>query len=168
MDLIEEFARFISFIVEFGIWIVVALLLWILFSTRKRWLPYLSRRPGVERSSLPVIIAGGELTADSLPDDISGAAIRLWKRGRKRQALSLLYRGSVFAAVTQYGVRLPPSATEGICVSAVGAQTDDTRSNYFRRVVAEWIRCAYGSNEPDGAAVLPLCREWPQHFGKVA
>jgi hypothetical protein len=111
------------------------------------------------------MLASGELSAETLPEDIPGEVMRLWQTGKKRMALSLLYRGSVFAAVTQHGVRIPPSATEGVCVNAIGMQTNERQSDYFRRVVAAWIRCAYGFREPDDDAIQPLCSEWQQHYG---
>jgi len=164
---LESLFDLISMMVEFSLWIAVATLLLIVFLTRNRWLPYV----GFETSSRPaarrIYLAGGELTADQLPDDIIAEVLKSWRAGRKREALSLLYRGSVFAAVTEHGVRLPRSATEGACIRAVAAQTGTARSGFFRRVVHVWMRCAYGNLEPADDAVLPLCAEWPQHFGPV-
>lgn len=168
IELFRNFGRPISFIVEFGLWIIVAFLLIMLFLTRDRWIPYLGYRRTPTPADRRVILASGELSADTLPDDIPAAVARLWRDGEKRKALSLLYRGSVFAAVTRHGVRLPPSATEGVCVSAVGQQTDEAHSEYFRRVVSAWIRCAYGFHEPDDDTFLPLCSEWQRHYGEAA
>ncbi|MDH3622204.1 MAG: hypothetical protein OER91_14995, partial [Gammaproteobacteria bacterium] len=162
---LERLFNVISMTIEFGLWITVAVVILIIFLTRNRWLPYV----GFETSSRPtarkIYLAGGELTADQLPDDIVAEVQKAWRAGRKREALSLLYRGSVFAAVTEHGVRLPRSATEGACIRAVAAQTDNARSGFFRRVVHVWVRCAYGNQDPSDDAVLPLCSEWPQHFG---
>lgn len=168
IDLIQNFGRLMAVVTEFGLWIIVALLLCLLFVTRKRWLPYLGYRPRARPSARRIILASGELSAEFLPDDIPAEVLRLWNDGEKRKALSLLYRGSVVAAVSQYAVRLPSSATEGACIFAVGQQTDAAQSEYFRRVVLAWIRCAYGFQEPDDDAILPLCREWPQHYGATA
>ena len=162
---LERLFNVISMTIEFGLWITVAVVILIIFLMRNRWLPYV----GFETSSRPaarkIYLAGGELTADQLPDDIVAEVQKAWRAGRKREALSLLYRGSVFAAVTEHGVRLPRSATEGACIRAVAAQTDNACSGFFRRVVHVWVRCAYGNQDPSDDAVLPLCSEWPQHFG---
>jgi len=164
-NMLDSFFRLVSSLLEFGLWIIVAILLIIVFLTRDRWLPYLGlpgHRPPAERR---IFLAGGELTADQLPDDIVAAVLDAWHAGHKREALSLLYQGSVFAAVRKHGVRLPRSATEGACVQAVSTQTNAERAHFFRRVVSVWIRCAYGNQEPSDDAVLPLCDEWHQHFG---
>jgi len=151
--------------VEFSLWIVVAVLLLIVFLTRNRWLPYIGFEMSTRPAARKIYLASGELTADQLPDNIITEVLELWRTGNKREALSLLYRGSVFAAVTEHGVRLPRSATEGACIRAVAAQTDAARSGFFRRIVHVWVRCAYGHQEPSDDAVLPLCSEWSQHFG---
>ncbi len=164
-NMLETFFKLVSNALEFGLWIAVAILLIVVFLARDRWLPYLGL-PGFESSpKRKIFLAGGELTADELPDDIVAAVLKAWRDGRKREALSLLYRGSVFSAVTEHGVRLPRSATEGACVRAVAAQTDTSRANFFRKVVHLWVQCAYGDHVPGDDAVLPLCKEWSQHFG---
>ena len=164
-NMLNAVFKLVSTALEFALWIIVAILLIMMFLTRDRWLPYLGLPgygPPAERR---IFLAGGELTADELPDDIVDAVLGAWRAGHKREALSLLYQGSVFAAVREHGVRLPRSATEGACVRAVSAQTDTERANFFRRVVSVWIGCAYGDQEPDDDAVLPLCDEWREHFG---
>lgn len=164
-DMIDTFFKLVSQALEFGLWIGVAILLLIVFLTRDRWLPYLGLPGQTPHSERRIFLAGGELTADQLPDDIVAEVRKAWHAGRKREALSLLYRGSVFAAVKQHGVRLPRSATEGSCVRAVSAQMETSHANFFRRVVQLWVRCAYGNQDPDDDAMLPLCDEWSQHFG---
>jgi hypothetical protein len=164
-SLLESFFNLVSKALEFGLWLVIAILLLIVFLARDRWLPYLGLPGYAPPAERRIFLAGGELTADQLPDDLVGAVRDAWRAGHKRKALSLLYRGSVFAAVREHGVRLPRSATEGACVSAVTAQTDAARANFFQRVVSAWVRCAYGDQVLDDDAVLPLCDEWQQHFG---
>ena len=107
------------------------------------------------------MLAGGEVTEASLPDNIPAEARRLWSAGQRREAMSLLYRGSVFAAVHQHGVRLPTSATEGDCLKAVAGQSSDHQTAFFRRLVSAWLWCAYGAHNPDDSLVQVLCDEWP-------
>ncbi len=164
-NMLDAFFELFSRAIEFALWIGVAILLLIVFLMRDRWLPYLGLPGATAPSQKRIFLAGGELTAEQLPDDIVAAVRSAWRAGRKREALSILYRGSVFAAVREYGVRLPRSATEGACVSAVTAQTDTSRAEFFRRVVHLWVRCAYGNQDPADDAVLPLCDEWSRHFG---
>ena len=167
VSMIQDFVRLVSYIVELGLWIAAALLLLLIFATRKHWLPYLRDQQHAKPAAQRIMLASGEVSAEALPNDVPTEVMRLWNAGRKRKALSLLYRASVFAAVTRHGVRLPSSATEGECIRAVGQQVDRNQSEYFRRVVSVWIRCAYGFQEPDDEAILPLCREWPRHYGEA-
>ena len=164
-NMLDSFFKLLSMLLEFGLWIAVGMLLIIVFLMRDRWLPYLGLPGYTPPAQRRIFLAGGELTADQLPDDIVGSVLGAWRAGHKREALSVLYRGSVFAAVRLHGVRLPRSATEGACVRAVAAQTDVSRAKFFGRIVRIWVRCAYGDEEPHDDAVVPLCEEWPQHFG---
>lgn len=161
----ESLGTIVSMIVEFGLWIGVALLLIVIFLSRDRWLPYLQPIGRREQSRPRVMLAGGEVRAEEMPDDLPATAMSLWRDGRKREALALLYRGSVFAAVTRFNVRLPKSATENMCVEAVARTAEREKVAYFRRVVMAWIRCAYASELVDEQTVAALCREWPSHFG---
>lgn len=167
IDLIQGVGRIMSFIVEFGLWIVLALLLCLVFLNRWRWLPYLGRQRATTPITSRIVLASGEVSADLLEDDVPAAVLRLWNSGDKRRALGLLYRSSILAAVIRHGVQLPPCATEGACAMAVGQQADTAQSDYFRRVVSAWIRCAYGNFVVDNDAVVTLCSEWPRHFGGV-
>lgn len=160
-------ALFLATLVEFGLWLGLAGLLLLLFATRQHWLPYLNLDFATTVPRQRVFLAGGEVTAASLPDDVPGEAMRRWREGRHREALSLLYRGAVFAAVRRYGVRLPQSATEGDCIDAVSKQTAASHADYFRSVVAAWMWCAYASHKPDEPAVKTLCDQWSEHYGSA-
>jgi hypothetical protein len=95
---------------------------------------------------------------------VSAAALERWRAGDARGALSLLYRGSVYFAVAKLGVRLPDSATEGICLAAVVRQTDERHAAFFRDVVAAWTACAYGARVPGADVVPTLCGQWASHY----
>ena len=97
--------------------------------------------------------------------DLPGEVRRLWLLGRHREALSLLYRASVFSAVTRHGVHLPRGATESDCIVAVDAVSQPQRAAFFRRIVRAWVRCAYGFAPPDDSEVLPLLSDWQEHYG---
>ncbi len=153
-----------SMMVEFGLWIGVAVLLLMVFATRDRWLPYLSMSGPVSHRSRRIIVDGEEVTRESLPDDVPAEVMRLWGDGRKRAALALLYRGSVFFAVDRHGILLPDSATEDQCVRAVRGQSDSRLTRYFANVAGVWVRCAYAARVPGDADVSALCAEWSRHY----
>ena len=165
----ETLGRLGAVIVEFGLWIAVALALLLAFATRRNWLPYLRYGRAEERSPRQrIVLDSGVITAEELPDDVPDAVLGLWSRGRLREALSLLYRSSVFATVEKHGVRLPRSATEGECVAAVRSQAPPALAGYFDKVVTAWLWCAYGGRAPADETVQGLCRDWPSHYGSSA
>ncbi len=161
-------ADFLGVLFEFAIWLVAALLLLIVFMTRKQWLPYLTVVTGPTAARPRVVLSDGELDPETLPDDVPGEVLALWRSGRKRDALSLLYRGSVYAAVVRYDIRLPDSATEQACLREVRRHADDDGQRFFRRVVTAWMLCAYASRLVDETALEALASEWPRHFGEPA
>ena len=167
-DALEPLALILSFIAEFGLWILVAVLVLLLYLKRDLWLPYLFVEPRHSESRQRVILSTGEVTAESLPDDVPGTVRALWQRGRHRQALAVLYRASVFVLVDRYGVRLPPSATEGACLKAVNAQAADNQSDYFRELVNAWIPLAYGARRPSDETVERLLNGYAARYGTPA
>ncbi|HEX6999129.1 MAG TPA: hypothetical protein VF322_13395 [Gammaproteobacteria bacterium] len=115
-----------------------------------------------------IVLADGEIKGDTLPADVPGEALRLWRAGQRRRAMSLLYRASVFAVVDRHGVRLPENATEGMCIAAVEQQADAARAEFFRKLVAAWMWCAYAGRDPDDDFVAFVCAQWPKHLGAAA
>lgn len=165
---LETAVAVVAVMLEFGLWLLVALILLLVFATRRHWMPYVGTGSGRQRQRTRVSVSVGEISADTLPANPAAEVSRLWASGRKRDAVSLLYRSSLYCAVVQHGVRLPPSATESQCVSAVTQRVDSEQSQYFVRVVSTWIQCAYGSREPEDATVQALCSEWSTHYGVVS
>jgi hypothetical protein len=161
----ESIGKFLSVIVELWLWLVVAGLALLLYMTRDLWMPYLEDFRKPQTKPRRVILSSGEITADVLPTDIPAEVRRMWHEGKKRDALSLLFRGSVFYIVTEHGVRVPPSATEGACVDAVKLHGGRELSSYFEKVVMAWVLFAYGSREPADEVLQNLCADWPKHYG---
>jgi hypothetical protein len=157
-----------SFIAEFALWFLAGILVLAIILLRDRWLPYLNTGSRKTRKQRRVILASGEITAESLPEDVPKTVLDLWRSGQRRDAMSLLYRASVFAVVTRHGVRIPASATERVCIDAVNAQAGGSPATYFSKVVAAWSWCAYASRAPADDVVTALCAEWSGHFGARA
>ena len=167
-DVFRVLSLLVSYVVEFGLWVLVGLLALWLYLRRDLWLPFLARGPRQGQPVRRVSIAGGEISAETLPDDVPAAVRSLWANGQRREALSLLYRASVFASVAQHGVRLPDSATESACLKAVDAQADAARSRYFRSVVETWVRTAYGARPPSVEELETLLKGYGMAFGAEA
>jgi Domain of unknown function (DUF4129) len=105
-----------------------------------------------------------DIRPDSLPDDVSAAAIELVRAGRLRDSLSLLYRASLSSAVHRFGLTLSAHHTEREVLKAVKVALDDARARYFADLVAIWQRVVYAGEAVSPEAVLPLCGEFSTHF----
>lgn len=142
-------AAAVALISEFGLWIVLAVLVLILVFTAPRWLAWF--RDGVAREEREVDglrladLADPELP---LPDDVPSVVRRLWREGRQREALALLYRASVEAMVARTQAVLVPGATEAECLRASRklARSDDRDA--FARAVRTWQYAAYAQRFP--------------------
>jgi hypothetical protein len=98
-----------------------------------------------------------DIRPDSLPADVGAAARALLEAGRTREALALLYRGSLSRAVHTYGVPIGEAFTEGEVLRAVDARLDAPRADYFRELVALWQRFVYAGERAGAESVARLC-----------
>ncbi|MBS1767737.1 MAG: DUF4129 domain-containing protein [Acidobacteria bacterium] len=128
-----------------------------LLSRRGRW----AERS--DRATAPEDLFGLDIRPGSLPKDIAGVALALWRGGERRACLSLLYRGALARLVHERGLEVPPGATEGDCLRAAIPFLDPEGGGYFRSLTGTWQALAYAHQEPtDGEA---LCDAWRRHFG---
>ncbi|MEZ5979081.1 MAG: DUF4129 domain-containing protein [Planctomycetota bacterium] len=116
----------------------------------------------------PVVVAGLDVRPESLPDDPVREARELWRTGRSREALSLLYRASIVALVRERGVPIVDGDTEGDCVRRVARSTDDGVRRPFSNLTRAWQACAYGEIVPRDAEFESLCAQWRGVFGGAA
>jgi Domain of unknown function (DUF4129) len=107
-----------------------------------------------------------DIRPDSLPDDVSAAAIELLRAGRLRDSLSLLYRASLSSAVHRFGVTLSAHHTEREVLKAVRVALDEARARYFMDLVAIWQRVVYAGEAVSPEAVLPLCGGFSTYFDR--
>jgi hypothetical protein len=102
--------------------------------------------------------------ASRLPADVGAAALDLLEAGRTREALSLLYRGSLSRVVHRFAVPVGESYTEGEALRAVGRRLDQPRVQYFSALVSLWQRVVYAAEAPAPESVAALCREFAPTF----
>lgn len=159
-------AAVLSLVGEWGLWVVAGVLLLVVVMTAPRWLPWLRGSRRRTRAGPAPVQTVALPEPEALPDDIASAARRLWQDGRQRDALALLYRGSVEAMSLQAGVELPPGATEAQCLRAARQLPLAAARELFARMVRVWQYAAYAGRLPEQAefdALLDAARvqwEW--------
>lgn len=151
---------------EVALWIAAAVLLVAALYYLRRLVPEPQLRKGT-RYHPPNTLFGFDLAPESLPEDVAGAAADMARKGRLREALSLLYRGALSALTHRYQLQLGPGDTEGDCVLAVG-RTVPASADYFVRLVGAWQAMAYAARNADAAGIERLCDEWRPHFSPNA
>lgn len=141
-----------AIVAEYGLYILLAVLVYFLVRARHIWLPWLKAAGAIVRGSAlppPLVTAIEAPPEPDIPDDLDGAVRALWQRGEPRAALALLYRAGVQALVEARGESLPPGATESECLRAARALRGWPRLDGFVRVVASWRAAAYARRFPD-------------------
>lgn len=150
-----------GFFAEFGLWILLALLLVLLIVRVASW-----RLPLLERLRPQRRVAAAEVDADHepepLPPDLPAAARALFARGAVREAMALLYRGACAAAPLRAGRALAAGATESDVLRLARTIDDASVAAAIADIVRQWQRAAYAADLPDAArfeALLARCSD---------
>jgi hypothetical protein len=141
--------------------IIAALVAWlIVYLVNNRHL-FISRGVSSAPVRAPKVLMGMNITPESLPDDLVTCARAAWAAGNYKEALSLLYRGSLSWLVNRRRVPISDSDTEEDCLLQVIQAGEKTEADYFRQLTGAWVQVAYAmmpvSNDEMGA----LCDKWP-------
>ena len=136
---------------------------------RDRLLAGLQLRSREKENPVPTTLFGMDIQPASLPDDIAAESRRLWQSGQHRQALSLLYRGSLSRLVNDHRLELNDSMTEGDVLSCARSATlpNDLQS-FLQQLTLAWQIVAYAHRQPAESNVTNLLNDWPTHFEKAA
>ncbi len=149
---------------EAALWIGAALLVAFALWWASRMMP---RAPLPPRASVyrpPPSLFGMELAPQTLPDDIPGAVRALLAAGRVREALGLLYRGTLSGLVHGHGIELQASDTEGDALARVHAHGEAATAQYFGVLVVHWQSAAYAQRLPAAADVERLLAAYAERF----
>jgi len=112
-----------------------------------RMLPRM-RAPAAAAYRPPASLFGMDIAPEKLPADVAAAALALARDGRLREALGLLYRGSLSDLVHRRGVELLASHTELEALQLATRRVDPERSAYLQTLVRIWRECAYSRRAP--------------------
>ncbi|KLD79703.1 DUF4129 domain-containing protein [Xanthomonas hyacinthi] len=157
-------AAVFAFVGEWGMWLLAGMLVLVLLLTARHWLPWM-RGSLRQRAAVETPVAHAPvLSAAPLPDDVATIARRLWREGRQRGALALLYRASVATVCERAHLVLPPGATEAQCLRASKRLPEEADRSLFARMVRTWQYAAYAGRLPDDAAFAGLLDELQQQY----
>ncbi len=151
------------------LWVIAGLLvLWLVWRYRQV-LPYIgSLRPHWKRRAKPLQLFDLDISPESLPENIPAVAQALWQQQRYREALSLLYRGSLSRLVHEHHFDLRDSATEGEVLGLVRRKSLPAVADYFSTLTAAWQQLAYAHRLPDDRSVDALCAGWSPAFDNTS
>ncbi|MGV3660020.1 MAG: DUF4129 domain-containing protein [Prosthecobacter sp.] len=141
--------------------IVAGLTAWLVYYLIKNRHVFVVRRARKAVVAAPAVVMGMNITRASLPDDIVAAARAAWAAGDFKEALSLLYRGSLSWLVTRRRVPITDSDTEEECLSHVLMVGPQAEADYFRQLTGAWVQAAYALLPVSNAEMNALCDAWP-------
>ena len=178
-----ELINFLAVIIEAAFWIIPLLVLLYLYRYRDVCIN-LVKGKGFKRTQteIPDTLFGLDMRQKSLPDNIEKEAMQLWQDKKYREAVSLLYRGSLVSLFEQYRFELAPGATEQDCVRQIdvseknqqktnkdlpadsNAVNTQQRINHFKRLTNIWIDIAYAHRMPTEDRFRTVCDGWNESF----
>jgi len=160
-----QFSAALAQFSERALWVLVAGLAVLLILTAPRWWPWMRR---AARAGVRERIPGSSVTALSeeaaLPPDLHARARALWQAGARREALALLYRGSLAALAGHPDVTLPASATEAECLRLSRHLPESEQRAAFVQLVQVWQRAAYAGRWPEDTEFDALGGELAQRL----
>jgi hypothetical protein len=162
--IIPYLARYGEFILWCGMGILIAFLL--LKSVRLR--EWLSGNAFIStgRPEQSQVMFGMDLRPESLPDNVGRSCFLLLDDGRTREAISLLYRGTLSGLIHRGHLDIHPSSTEKECSGEVRRHRPAPEASFFDRLTGLWIYIAYGHRKPEVEACREIVSQWQDLFGE--
>lgn len=165
----------ISTIIEFILWVIPILVVLYLYTNRKNWLALIApRKSHNENMVLPDTLFGLDMRPDNFPDNIEMFAQELWENNKKRQAISLLYRGALIFVFSKNRFTLSSGATEQDCLRYLKIHNNskqlsnnvhnDITLNRFSLITDHWINVAYAHKLPTDEVFYGLSKGWNTIF----
>jgi hypothetical protein len=167
-DVFEAIGNTIAFIFEAGLWVLAFIALFLLIKYRDRLNLGYWRQQKVS-TDVPDMLFGLDVREESLPDDVSAEALRLFNQNNYRAALALLYRATLAFLVKHYDFVLEKGATEGDCLRIVTRQLQLPTQNeveYFIDLTRAWQLTAYAHRNVSAQQMEALCRDWALFYDK--
>ncbi|HIQ07143.1 MAG TPA: hypothetical protein EYH35_01655 [Thiotrichaceae bacterium] len=162
---LNKIGHFIGVLFEYGLWILLTVVIVLLIIYRKHWLVYFEGgREVAEVKEKPDVLFGMDIRPESLPDDIAAESQKLWQQGAQREALSLLYRGALAQLVNTENIALENSHTEGDVLQLSRQVLQENREQYLEQLTHIWRQAAYAHRFPNEEEAQYLFEHWKQDF----
>ncbi|MBA4503356.1 DUF4129 domain-containing protein [Marinobacterium marinum] len=144
-------------VAEVLVWVGILALLVLLARALMRHLNGLEVSEPLEPArTMPQVVMGMSIAADSLPEDITAAVTEALERGDTRVALSLVYRYALHRLVHHHGVAVESWYTELECAQAVRAYETLALEGLFDELTQTWLSQAYAHEAPARGKVEQL------------
>ncbi|GLQ88634.1 DUF4129 domain-containing protein [Dyella flagellata] len=153
------FANFGAGLLNMLLWGLLAVIVSALIVFALRHWRFVKPAP-VERSEAPRPLHSS-VQELPLPEDLAAAVRELWRGGGRREALALLYRGSVQRAAAVLHMQPPIDATESDWLRYARNMDDSARRERLIAIVRTWQFAAYADRYPDDAGIDALLSGWP-------
>ena len=163
---LAELAAGAGALIEIVLWLAVLVLAGMFIYALMRMQGRMRPAERKQRPPPPEVVFGLDVRRESLPDDISGAALELLQAGKITEALSMLYRGTLVAIIHRDQVDIESSWTEGECLRELHDKLPAERHSYFGKLTEFWCQSAYAHRPPSVGELEALCRRWPGLFGE--
>ncbi len=168
-DLLQGWIRPLAIFCRVFLWGAAgALVAWLVYrlGPGRGWLGVRTGRQAAGPERAPEVLFGMRMTPESLPDDLLAACRDLLDRGRPRQALALLYRGTLSRLIHDRGLAIAASATEVECLHLVRQRRGPDEAACFGRLTSIWLRTAYGHVRPSRQGLEELFTIWSRTFSE--
>lgn len=162
---LKSIAAFLAVHGEILLWALLVLgagFLLLKYTGLRRWLYHRSLTNNSR--TVPKQMFGLDLSPDSLPEDIPGMCRQLLEAGRQREALSLLYRGTLSTFINRFQLQIEPSYTENECCTVVQRYRPENESCFFNSLTSLWIYLAYGHQDPEAKKCFSLVENYQMLF----
>ncbi|MCM8537663.1 MAG: hypothetical protein NE334_17110 [Lentisphaeraceae bacterium] len=150
----------------FFIVLIIAIVVWLIYKilqSSSSVVRVIKEEEGSKFTSVKEVM-GMSITKDSLPKDIPQAVEKLILEKKYREALSLLYRGSLFNLIQLHRVSLKSSCTENECLAAFKNYASNQQKDYFEKLTNTWILQAYAHVDPSSIELSQFNEEWKGLF----
>lgn len=163
----ENFILFMAKSLEFILWVIgISLVIFIIYYYRDYLKSFVSdfKAPQKKKKHKPEILFGLDVRKESIPQNVPEEVLTLWRKGKARKALGLLYRATLSRLIHQYELSFNESATEKECAEIVYQSGKNEIYEYIKVLTRVWQRLAYGHRMPSEPQVMELCKSWPEYF----